>query len=295
MPPLSTPMNVVLWLVDGRAFVVFSLIGLGCFLGMTIAASGNRTTQSRWFRRVLWLALCVMLLLPVTATPIPLPLLFAPGAFILLGIVVLARRSVWPGLPRICGVFGFCAVTLGLLAELRWWPRPVIEGDYSGVVVVGDSLSAGIGADEKTWPTVLAEQTGLDVDSVARPGARIADGVRQLAQTEVNGRVIIILLGGNDMLSGGSSALYAAELEVLVLTVRERGGRPLLIEFPTVPFRDGYGRSMRDIAAARDVPLLHRRHLAAVLASSDSTTDGLHLSVSGHRHMAEKIGEVLQK
>lgn len=290
-------MNVVLWLVDGRAFVVFSLIGLGCFLGMTIAASGNRTTQSRWFRRVLWLVLCAVLLLPVTATPIPLPLLFAPGLLIVFGILVLARKAVSRGLLRICGVLGLCAVTLGLIVEWRWWSRPVVNvaSADAGVVVIGDSLSAGIGAGEKTWPTLLAEQTGLKVVSVARPGARIADGVRQLGQAEVDGRMVVILLGGNDMLSAGPSALYAAELEELVLTVRERGGRPLLIEFPTTPFREGYGRVMRDIATVLDVPLLHRRHLAWVLQAPGATLDGLHLSESGHRHLALKIGEVLQK
>lgn len=283
MPPL------VLWLLDGRAFLVLSGVCLCGFLWMVagICAGG--------LRRVLWWTLLAGLVLPLTSTPLAPTLIFAPSALTAVGIVLLWRREIVGRYARWCGLAGICAVAVALFAELRWWPRPTVAGGEVGVVVIGDSLSAGISSGERTWPQQLAEQTGWDVKSAAFPGARIAEGARQLARVDATGKVVVILLGGNDMLGRGSASAFAAELEALVRSTRARGGVPLLIEFPVLPFRGGFGLAMRDAARRNEVPLLHRRHLAAVLQAPGATVDGLHLSESGHSAMALVVAACVER
>ncbi len=277
MPPL------ILWFLDGRAFVICAVV---CLLGFVWMAAGVRLLGLR--RALVWVALAG-LVVPVTSTPIMWPLQIAPFAVALAGLIVVWRKAAARRTVRVWGLVGVLAVGVALFAELRWWPRATITGAENGVVVIGDSLSAGIGGAETVWPRQLAERARLDVVSVAFPGARIADWRRQLARADVGGRVVVVLLGGNDMLGRGSAEAFHDELEALVLAVRERGGRPLLIEFPVLPARGGFGHAMRAVAAKHDVPLLHRRFLAAVLQAPGATVDGLHLSESGHRAMARTI------
>lgn len=281
MPPL------VLWLLDGRAFVACAVV---CLLGFVWMTAGVRL---RGLRRVLvWVALAG-LVVPVTSTPIAWPLQIAPFAVALAGLIVVWRKAAARRTVRVWGLVGVLAVGVALFAELRWWPRATISGAENGVVVIGDSLSAGIGGRETVWPRQLSERTGYKVVSVAFPGARIKDWRRQLPRASVDGCVVVILLGGNDMLGRGSAEEFGGELEALVQAVRERGGRPFMVEFPVLPARGGFGHAMRAVATKHDVPLLHRRFLAAVLQTPDATVDGLHLSESGHRDMARTVGESL--
>ncbi len=277
MPPL------VLWLLDGRVFVICTGLCLAYFLWLT---AGKKVL---WLRRVGWWVCIVAGINLLTSTPISALLLWAPLVLAALAMIILWPKSVSFRARVICGSVGFACSLAGLITELQWWPRPNINVADAGVVVIGDSLSAGIGTADKIWPVVLAENSGLKVVSVAFPGARIADGVKQLGRASVEGRVVVILLGGNDMLGRGSARAFHADLESLVLAVRAGGGRPFLIEFPVLPIREGFGRAMRDVAVRQAVPLLHRRYLAAVLQAPGATVDGLHLSGSGHRDMARTV------
>lgn len=281
MPPL------ILWFLDGRAFVICAGV---CLLGFVWMTAGIRMGGLR--RALIW-AVLAGLVVPVTSTPIAWPLQVVPLALGLAGLIVVWLRPGSRGWARGCGLVGVGVVCVALFAELRWWPRATITGAEHGVVVIGDSLSAGIGGGEVVWPRQLAERTGYDVVSVAFPGARIADWRRQLARADLDGRVVVVLLGGNDMLGRGSAEAFHVELEALVLAVRAGGGRPLLVEFPVLPARGGFGRAMRAVATNHDVPLLHRRFLAAVLQAPEATVDGLHLSQAGHRHLARAVEESL--
>ncbi|MFH1499863.1 MAG: SGNH/GDSL hydrolase family protein [Verrucomicrobiota bacterium] len=277
MPPL------ILWLLDGRAFVICSVFCLGGFIWMSVAVA------TAGLRRVLvWAALAGLVVL-ATSTPIAWPLQVAPLALSLAGLFILRCKPVSRRPVRVCGLIGVIAVSVVLWGELRWWPRVMVPVTEAGVVVIGDSLSAGIGGGETIWPRQLADAARLDVVSVAFPGARIADGRRQLARASVKGRVVVVLLGGNDMLGRGSAEDFYVELEELVLAVRAGGGRVLLIEFPVLPAREGFGQALRTVATKHGVPLLHRRFLAAVLQAPDATVDGLHLSESGHRELARMV------
>lgn len=283
MPPF------ILWFLDGRAFVVCTVV---CLLGFVWMTAGVRL---RGLRRALIWAVLAGLVVPVTSTPITWSLQIAPFAVALAALIVVWRKAAARRTVRVWGLVGVGVVCVALFAELRWWPRATITGAEHGVVVIGDSISAGIGGREVVWPRQLAERTGFDVVSVAFPGARIADWRRQLARADLDGRVVVVLLGGNDMLGRGSAEAFHVELEALVLAVRAGGGRPLLVEFPVLPARGGFGRAMRAVAAKHDVPLLHRRFLAAVLQAPEATVDGLHLSESGHRELARTVEESLAR
>jgi hypothetical protein len=61
-----------------------------------------------------------------------------------------------------------------VLPAIEWSHRrmPVIEGEPSDhLIVIGDSISAGLGEHVLPWPTIMQQITKLDVRNLSRPGA----------------------------------------------------------------------------------------------------------------------------
>jgi lysophospholipase L1-like esterase len=151
----------------------------------------------------------------------------------------------------------------------------------TAVIVVGDSLSAG----PASWPATFAARSGCRVDNRAFPGARLAQAAGQLTDRPSSPCVVLVELGGNDLLGGVPSSAFARDLDAALSWVSKTGCRTAMLELPLYPFQDGYGRAQRDAAARHGVVLLPRRILATALTWPGNTSDGLHLSASGHSHL----------
>jgi acyl-CoA thioesterase-1 len=182
---------------------------------------------------------------------------------------------------------------LAAILELKTWAAPRIEKRVEGLVVVGDSLSAGIKSGERTWPIELGSRLGVPVANRSRAGAHADSGIELLDAQTLNGQTVIILLGGNDMLSGADASNYEHHLDALVSAVETSGGLPILIQFPAIPARGAFPAAVAGVARRHGVPVIHRRLLASVLRMRGSTVDGLHLSESGHHALAEAMQKIL--
>jgi acyl-CoA thioesterase-1 len=152
-----------------------------------------------------------------------------------------------------------------------------------------------MGTGERCWPDVLRDTTGLPVVNLAEPGATVESAMRQASGIPRPGAVVIIEIGGNDLLGGTSTAAFEAELDALVQGLRSSHHDILMFELPLFPFRNGYGMAQRQVAAKYGVALLPKRCLTAVLGQDGSTLDGLHFSQEGHNAMAEIVARVLKK
>lgn len=193
-----------------------------------------------------------------------------------------------------------CSIALGLgatflLAGVGYEVRNAFGSragpPVSEVVVVGDSLSAGIGSNEVTWPERLSRIAGLPVRNLSLPGARIVQGSKLIGSSPLHGATVIILLGGNDMLSGGDVVGFRSELVSLVSSVKANGGNPLLVQFPAFPTKGAYPTAVAQVARQEGLAFIPRWVLAGVLAKAGSTVDGVHLSEEGHAALAESLSQ----
>lgn len=186
-------------------------------------------------------------------------------------------------------------VCCGMEASTFLFP-PVVpppEGGLTRLYVIGDSLSA---VGTPPWPVLLAEQLGVPTDNRAMAGATVQSAGRQAHQVsrEAAG-VVMVLIGGNDLLSGRSAGDFRRGLTHL-LTLLHRGGQHVvLVELPLPPGRHGYGYAQRGLAREFDALLVSKRELGAVFATAESTVDGLHLSQEGHRALAERLARWLER
>jgi acyl-CoA thioesterase I len=161
------------------------------------------------------------------------------------------------------------------------------------VYVVGDSISAGLGTSKNgTWPQLLATRLGLNVSNLAQPGARLADGASQARSIPMGPAVVLVELGGNDVLDGATPAKFGVDLRSLLEVVKTRDRHVLMFELPLLPFQNSFGRVQREACKDYGVTLVPRSVLAGALTLPGHATDGLHLSPQGHAWLAARVSEM---
>jgi acyl-CoA thioesterase I len=186
---------------------------------------------------------------------------------------------------------------LVLLAGLEapYWPLPSVplRPDES-VVVLGDSLSAGVGtSDAETWPRLLARDHQLALENASFPGSNIPAALSRVP--EIRARVLFVVeLGGNDMLRDTPPETFERRLDSLLRRLQAPEARTLMFELPLIPGGNRYGAAQRRLAQLYGVTLIPRRVLARAVSADGFTTDGLHLSPEGHRWLAQTVWEILK-
>ncbi len=89
-------------------------------------------------------------------------------------------------------------------------------------VALGDSISAGryATAQDDTFPVLVAEKLGMNLDLVARSGARAGWGIQQLSVVQAaHPALVTIELGTNDVGFYTPPATFAAQYETIVNAV----------------------------------------------------------------------------
>lgn len=104
---------------------------------------------------------------------------------------------------------------------------------------------------------------------------------------------MLIEIGGNDLLSGRDSQQIEADLDRLLvrLSAPKTGRTLVMFELPVPPIPGGYefARLQRRLAHRHNVRLIPRREFAKVLLTPGATSDGLHLTLIGHRALASLV------
>jgi acyl-CoA thioesterase-1 len=209
-------------------------------------------------------------------------------------VLLLLAVATWQArhLPSVAGVL--VVVVIGILiASVSWRLGSVsnLPADRT-IVVVGDSLSAGVGAStDGTWPQLLSEQLKVRVSNLAQAGATLASGVLQARAVPEGSAIVLVELGGNDVLSGVGPERFEVELRSLLALLVTRDRRVLMFELPLLPSQYSYGRVQRNAAREYGVGLIPRRVLAGAVALPGHTSDGLHLSARGHAWLAARVAE----
>ena len=167
--------------------------------------------------------------------------------------------------------------------EIRHTISPRIPlGKSDTLFVLGDSISLGADSPGKNWPQLLGDSAKLKVRSFAAGGAKVEDalvGARRINQDEA---LVILEIGGNDLLSGTSITKYREDLNKLLIQSYGPRRTVAMVELPLPPFYNRYGMVQRALAKEHGVILIPKRFIADVMSTSGATVDGLHFSNAGH-------------
>ena len=183
--------------------------------------------------------------------------------------------------------------------------RP-FEADAPRVVVLGDSLTAGLGlAATEAYPARLQERLDaagyhIQIVSAGVSGDTTAGGLRRLEWALDGGaEVLIVALGGNDGLRGLPVDQMKENLSQIITTAKARGVEVLLAGMEAPPnFGEVYTAAFRDVfrQLAREhtvafVPFL----LEGVAGVPDlNQSDGIHPNAEGASRVAEHVWRAVE-
>ena len=276
--------GIALYFADGQTYYLgFFLISLAvlCYLveGKALHLGAN-----------------IALLLGISLiflSSIPAPIWFYTLCTLALLIWIVARGRLGTKLPRartisLIGVLFFCL--LGVLMERAHRRVPHLKPPpVSCLYVLGDSLSAGMGGAESTWPGMIAAEHGVNVVNLARPGATTESAMLQARGIQPGPAIVLIEIGGNDFFADLPAAEFERHLEALLQRIHGPDHRLIMFELPIPLLGHGYGYAQRRLASQYGVTLIPRQVLARTIAEPGATVDGLHFSPKGHHRIADTV------
>lgn len=282
--------------VSGDAFFT----GAGLLLG----AIALGLCRSHFFRRSsVLVAILGIIAISISGTPLGIWYFFV-GAAILLWLFAMRQgsRNSAEQIPRRriinrsqASALLATAIVVGLALEMpyRFSPRvPLSPGDR--LTIFGDSLTAGIGIDEETWPEKLAKSRSIAIEDRAQMGATVSSALKIAKSADIPSGVVLIEIGGNDILGVTSQADFHRDLDELLAVLSQDSRRLVMFELPLPPFRNAFGRSQRTLARKYGVQLIPKHMFASVLAKDDATLDSIHLTSSGHQRMADQVWAIVR-
>lgn len=181
---------------------------------------------------------------------------------------------------------------LGIELPRHLWSPPE-TGRIERLFVIADSVTAGLNENEVTWPRMLTNRAKIEVVDASQPGATLQSALQQAKLIGKRPGIVLLEIGGNDLLENLPPARFEADLTQLLEAVAIPIGSPsrpvVMFELPLPPASMRYGAIQRRLADDFRVTLIPKRKFIALLTSSGSTVDSIHLSPRGHAAMCDLV------
>ncbi|MFP5404038.1 MAG: arylesterase [Gammaproteobacteria bacterium] len=165
------------------------------------------------------------------------------------------------------------------------------------IVAFGDSLTHGTGASTDTaYPAVLATLTGRTVINAGVPGDTTTTALQRLPAVldAHKPRLVLLCLGGNDMLRKHPESATENNLRLLVQTIRASGADVVLIGVPEPKLFGGAPDFYARVADELKLPL-EDEVFVEVLKDNRLKADPIHANAAGYRVVAERLAELLRE
>lgn len=193
-----------------------------------------------------------------------------------------------------------CSLMIGLVVMLaacgEKGPKLPRLAPTDVVVAFGDSLTYGTGAAEsESYPAVLGQLIGRTVVRAGVPGEMSAQGLERLPAVvdEHNPRLVIVCLGGNDMLRQVPEAEIAQNLRGIVKALKDRKIAVVLVGVPKPALITSAPVFYANLAKELAIPY-EGKVVTSVLYSNETKSDPIHPNARGYRLMAEAIAQLLK-
>lgn len=192
-------------------------------------------------------------------------------AWVILGLAILlvfARRTVGPH---------------STVTNLGTQPGPI--------VVLGDSISAGVGSQSTHGYVALLEaRTGQKIVNHGVPGDTTGHALDRLRADVLDAKpaLVIIELGGNDYLAKLPPAEVFANLDKIITQIEGEGSAVLLLGLRGGLFDGSYANIYSDLAARHHTAYVDNI-LSGIYGDPSLKSDPIHPNDAGYEKMADLI------
>jgi acyl-CoA thioesterase I len=279
-------------LVSGHAWFTAGAVVL-ILIGLELGGIFRRRPGLQRFARLLFLLAVGVAML--SGTPVPLWLAI-PLTAAILAVIAMRFRDEPARSSRFASIAALVLVVAALAFEAPWHRAPSLDKAPRSVMVLGDSLSSGGFAETRAWPEQLETRAGIPTTSFANAGETVGSAlVYQIDRLTEAGpdTLIVIELGGNDLLGGTPARGFATDLDAVLTAARSSGSDVVMFELPIPPGRWHWGAIQRKAARRHDVPLIPKRVLARLISNGELVEDGLHPTDAGHQYLAREVARLL--
>lgn len=181
------------------------------------------------------------------------------------------------------------------------------DNSRPSILVLGDSLSAGLGLDLKdTWPALMQarldqEGYGYKVVNASISGDTTGNGLRRLPRAlDIHQpEIVLIELGGNDGLRGISVDLMKSNLEQMIVQIQATGAHIVLAGILIPPnYGEDYTRQFAavyaDLATQYKLTLIPFFMEGVALDTHMMMADGIHPNKLAQPMLMENVWNELQ-
>jgi acyl-CoA thioesterase-1 len=168
-------------------------------------------------------------------------------------------------------------------------------GSGEGIVVFGDSLTAGYGATSgKDFVSLLEQKFApqdIKVINQGRNGDTTTSALERLDTViELDPKLVIVFLGGNDILRKVPAETTFANLRQIIEEVQASGAMVALVGVPGGILGDPYADRYEALATEYKTIYISQ-FLSSILFDSKLRYDGIHPNDAGYEIVAERIYE----
>ena len=164
------------------------------------------------------------------------------------------------------------------------------------ILAYGDSLTFGTGAggEEYSYPTVLANLSGLQVVNRGIPGEVSEDGLARLSSVlqETKPDLVILCHGGNDLIRKLGEGQLKRNLEQMINVIKASGAEVVLVAVPKFSIMLTPPDLYQDLAEQHQLPLA-LDILTNIERKPELKSDQIHPNAVGYRVFAEQIMQLL--
>jgi acyl-CoA hydrolase len=193
-------------------------------------------------------------------------------------------------------------LALLLAAACGGHPKEAALPSGTKVLALGDSLTAAHGVTpDEAWPALLAKRSGWVVINAGVSGDTTAGGLERLPALldEHSPVLVLVTLGGNDMLRRLPQEQTVANLSQILGLVKAHGAKAVLLATPRPSIAGAVFNKLsaadfyQQVAKDQQVALIDDA-LADVLSDPQLKGDQLHPNAAGHALLSKKIFDSLK-
>jgi acyl-CoA thioesterase-1 len=194
-------------------------------------------------------------------------------------------------------------VFLGLIAIGIYWyvtrEKPIANypGQGTTIVAFGDSLVAGNGSTEgHDFVSQLSLKSGLQIINKGEPGDTTRDGLKRIDEVlaQYDPKLVILLLGGNDVLQKVPRQETFQNLETIIKKIEDSGSMVLLLGIQGGILGDPYKSEFKRLALTYHTAYVDNV-LKDIFSKQEYMTDTVHPNDLGYAHITERIYPILLK
>ncbi|MEE4113476.1 MAG: arylesterase [Desulfobacteraceae bacterium] len=163
------------------------------------------------------------------------------------------------------------------------------------VLCFGDSLTYGTGASTgMDYPAQLSRMIGLPVINAGVPGDTTATALKRLdGMLDMQLRVVLITLGGNDLKNGISRQTAFDNLRSIIRTFQADGALVVIGGIDIPFYGKGFGNAYRELAEETGSVLIPNV-FAGIMGTRSLMSDPIHPNSQGYTVMAQHFYRALQ-